>query len=122
MTVRKACSYTLSEVNSPYRSLDESPTIVSDRQKLELSRIKSRDSKNPKEHQKYLEDKKQYKKTIKDKKNSFLRKALASKNPKTVNKLQKRIKHEPSEMNNYLAIFQRTLPTKKILKVTLQHL
>ena len=33
--------------------------IVSDRQKLELSRIKSRDSKNPKEHQKCLEDKKQ---------------------------------------------------------------
>ena len=44
------------------------PTI-SDRQKLELSQIKSRDSKNPHEHQKYLEDKKQYKKTIKDKKN-----------------------------------------------------
>ena len=102
------------------------PTTVSDRQKLELSRIKSRDSKNPKEHQKYLEDKKQYKKTIKDKKNSFLRKALASKNPKTVwnsidrilNKQQKRIKHEPSEMNNYLAILQRTLLGKKILKVT----
>ena len=34
------------------------PTIASDRQKLELSRIKSRDSNNPKEHQKYLEDKK----------------------------------------------------------------
>ena len=46
------------------------PTIVSYRQKLELFRIKSRDSKNPKEHQKYLEDKKQYKKTIKGKKNS----------------------------------------------------
>ena len=53
------------------------PTIVSDRQKLELSRMKSRDSKNPKEHQKCLEDKKQYKKTIKDKKNSFFRKALS---------------------------------------------
>ena len=39
------------------------PTIVSDRQKVEISRIKSRDSKNSKEHQKYLEDKKQYKKT-----------------------------------------------------------
>ena len=37
------------------------PTIVSVRQKVELSRIKSRDRKNPKEHQKYLEDKKQYK-------------------------------------------------------------
>ena len=35
------------------------PTIISDRPKLELSRIKSRDSKNPKEHQKCLEDKKQ---------------------------------------------------------------
>ena len=35
------------------------PIIVSDRQKLELSRIKSHDSKNPKEHQKCLEDKKQ---------------------------------------------------------------
>ena len=46
------------------------PTIVSDRQKLELFRIKLRDSKNPKKHQKYLEDKKQYKKTIKGKKNS----------------------------------------------------
>ena len=35
------------------------PTIISDRQKLELPRIKSRDSKNPKEHQICLEDKKQ---------------------------------------------------------------
>ena len=55
------------------------PTIASDRQKLELSQIKSRDSKNPKEHRKYLEDKKQYKKTIQDKKNSFFRKVLSSK-------------------------------------------
>ena len=39
------------------------PTIVSDSQKLELSRIKSRNSKNPKEHQNCLEDKKQYKKS-----------------------------------------------------------
>ena len=60
------------------------PTIVSDHQKLELSRIKSHDNKNPKEHQKYLEDKKQYKKTIKDKENSFFGKAVSSKNPKTV--------------------------------------
>ena len=75
------------------------PTIVGDRQKLEISRIISRDSKSPKQHKKYLEDKKQYKKTIKDKKNSFFRKALSSKNPKTVwnsidrilNKQQKRI-------------------------------
>ena len=84
---------------------------------------KIRDSKNPKEHQKTLEDKKQYKKTIKDKKNFFC-KALSSKNFKTVwssidrilNKQQKRINHEPSEMNNYL---QRILLTNKILKVTL---
>ena len=55
------------------------PTIISNRQKLELSQIKSRDSKNPKEHRKYLEDKKQYKKTIQDKKNSFFRKVLSSK-------------------------------------------
>ena len=76
-------------------------TIVSDLQKLELSRIKSRDTKNPKEHKKYLEDKKQYKKTIRDKKNSFFRKALSSKNSKTIlnsvdhilNKQQKRINH-----------------------------
>ena len=33
------------------------PTIVSDRQRLELSRIKSHDSKISKEHQKYLEEK-----------------------------------------------------------------
>ena len=58
------------------------PTIVSDRQKLELSRIKSRDSKNPKEHQKYLKEKKQYKKTIKDKKNSFFRKVFFFKKSK----------------------------------------
>ena len=50
------------------------PSIIIDRQKLELSRIKSRDSKNPKEHQIYLEDKKQCKETIKDKKNSFFAK------------------------------------------------
>ena len=127
MTVRKACSYTLSEVNSPYRSLDESPTIVSDRQKLELSRIKSRDSKNPKEHQKYLEDKKQYKKTIKDKKNSFFRKVFFSKNPKTVwnsidrilNKQQKRINHEPSELNNYFSNIATNLTNKENAKSNL---
>ena len=97
------------------------PTIVSDRQKLELSRIKSRDSKNPKEHQKYLEDKKQYKKTIKDKRNSFFRKALSSKNPKSVsnsidrilNKQQKRINHEPSEMNNYFSKLAANLSSKE---------
>ena len=55
------------------------PTIVSYRQKLELSRIKSRDSKNPKEHKNYPRVKKQYKKTIKDRKNSFFREALSSK-------------------------------------------
>ena len=84
------------------------PSIVSDRQKLELSRIKSRDSKNRKEHQKHLEYKKQCKKTVKDKKNSVFRKELSSKIPKTVwnsinctlNKQQKRINHESSEMNN----------------------
>ena len=54
-------------------------TSISNRQKLELSQIKSRDSKNPKEHQKYLEDKKEYKKTIQNKKNSFFRKLLSSK-------------------------------------------
>ena len=97
------------------------PTIVSDRQKVEISRIKSSDSKNSKEHQKYLEDKKQYKKTIKDKKNSFLRKALASKNPKTVwnsidrilNKQQKRINHKPSEMNNYFSNLAANLTNKE---------
>ena len=55
------------------------PNIVSYRQKLELSRIKSRDSKNPKEHKNYPRVKKQYKKTSKDKKNSFFREALSSK-------------------------------------------
>ena len=51
--------------------MKKDPSIIIDRQKLELSRIKSRDSKSPKEHQIYLEDKKQRKETIKDKKNSF---------------------------------------------------
>ena len=97
------------------------PTIVSDRKKLELSQIKSRDSKNPKEYQKYLEDKKQYKKTINDKRNSFFRKALSSKNPKsvsnsidrTLNKQQKRINHEPSEMNNYFSKLAANLSSKE---------
>ena len=97
------------------------PTIVSDRQKLELSQIKSRDSKNTKEYQKYLEGKKQYKKTIKDKKNSFLRKALSSKNRKIVwntidrilNKQQKRINHEPSEMDNYFSNLATNLTNKE---------
>ena len=60
------------------------PTIVSGRQILELSQIKSLDSKNPKEHQKYLKDKKQYKKTIKDKKNSFFVKRCHQKIQKIV--------------------------------------
>ena len=59
------CRVKLTHPTTPWM---KDPTI-SDRQKLELSQIKSRDSKNPHEHQKYLEDKKQYKKTIKDKKN-----------------------------------------------------
>ena len=59
------CRVMLTHPTTPWM---KHPTI-SDRQKLELSQIKSRDSKNPNEHQKYLEDKKQYKKTIKDKKN-----------------------------------------------------
>ena len=59
------CRVKLTHPTTPWM---KDPTI-SGRQKLELSQIKSRDSKNPHEHQKYLEDKKQYKKTIKDKKN-----------------------------------------------------
>ena len=106
------------------------PTIVSYRQKLELFRIKSRDSKNPKEHQKYLEDKKQYKKTIKGKKNSFFRKALSSKNLETVwnsidcilNKQQKRINHEPSEMNNYFSNLAANLTNKESTKSNLTSL
>ena len=98
----------------------KNPTIVSDRQKLEQSRIKSRDSKNPKEHQKYLENKKQSKKTIKDKKNSFFRKVLSSKNPKSVsnsidrilNKQQKGVNHEPSEMSNYFSKLAANLTSK----------
>ena len=58
-------------------SLMKDSTIVSDRQKLETSQMKSRDSTYPKEHKKYPEDKKQYKKTIKDKKNSFLHEVLS---------------------------------------------
>ena len=43
------------ELNHPITPWMKDPTIVSDHQKVELSQIKSRDSKNPKEHQKYLE-------------------------------------------------------------------
>ena len=60
------CRVKLTHPTAPWM---KDPTIISDHQKLELSQIKSRNSKNPKEHQKYLEDNKQYKKTIKDKKN-----------------------------------------------------
>ena len=49
------------ELTHPITPWMKDPTIVSDHQKVELSRIKSRDSKNPKEHQKCLEDKKQWK-------------------------------------------------------------
>ena len=109
------------KLTRPVAPWKKDPTIVSDRQKLKLSRIKSRDSKNPKEHQKYLDDKRQYKKTIKDKKNSFLCKALSSKNPTTVwnnidnifNKQQKGINHEPSEMNNYFNNFAANLTNKE---------
>ena len=54
------CRVKLTHPTTPWL---KDPTIISDRQKLELSQIKSRDTKNPKDHQKYLEDKKQYKKT-----------------------------------------------------------
>ena len=104
----------------------KNPTIVGDHQRLELSRIKLCDRKNPKEHQKYLEDKKQYKKTIKDKKTSFLRKALSSKNTKsiqnsidrTLNKKQKRINHEPSEIKDY---FRNLAANRTNKEITLQH-
>ena len=72
------------KLSRPIAPWIKDPTIVSDLQELELSRIKSRNSKNLKEHQKYLEDKKQYKKIVKDQKNSFLRKSLSSKNPTTL--------------------------------------
>ena len=98
------------------------PTIISDRKKLELCQIKSCDSKNPKEHQKYLEGKKQYKKTIKDKRNLFFHKALSSKNPKSVSnsidrtlnkQQQQKINHEPSEMNNYFSKLAANLSSKE---------
>ena len=65
--------------------------------------------------------KKQYKKTIKDKNNSFLCKALSSKNPKTVwnsidrilNKQQKRINNEPSKMSNYFSNLAANLTNKE---------
>ena len=62
------CRMKLTRLIAPWM---KDPNIVSDRQKLELSRIKSRDSKIPKEHQKYLEDKKQYKKLLKIKRTRF---------------------------------------------------
>ena len=118
------------ELTHPITPWMKDPTIVSDHQKVELSRIKSRDSKNPKEHQKYLKEKKQYKKTIKDKKNSFFRKVFFSKNPKTVwnsidrilNKQQKRINHEPSEMNNYFSNLAANLTNKESTKSNLTSL
>ena len=72
------------KLTRPFAPWMKNPTIVGDHQRLELSRIKLCERKNPKEHQKYLEDIKQYKKTIKDKKTSFLRKALSSKNTKSI--------------------------------------
>ena len=68
-----------------------------------------------------MEDKKQYKKIIKDKKNSFFRKALSYKNPKSasnfidhiLNKQQKRINHEASEMNNYFSKLAANLSNKE---------
>ena len=109
------------KLTRPICPLMKDPTIVSDHQKLELSRMKSHDNKNPKEHQKSLEDKKQYKKTIKDKKNSLFGKAVSSKNPKTVwssidrilKKQQKRINHEPFEMNNYFSNLAVNLTKKE---------
>ena len=72
------------KLTCPIAPCMKDPTIVSGHQILELSRIKSLDSKNPKEHQKYLKDKKQYKKTIKDKENSFFAKRCHQKIQKTV--------------------------------------
>ena len=58
-----------------------------------------------------------------------IHKALSSKNPETVwnsidrilNKQQKGINHEPSEMSNYFSSLAANLLTKKVLKVTLHH-
>ena len=124
---RNSCSYSSSEVNSPYPSLDERSYIISDRKKLELCQIKSCDSKNPKEHQKYLEGKKQYKKTIKDKRNLFFRKALSSKNPKSVsNSIDRTLNKQQQKkkiMNHLkgtiiLANLQQIFLAKKVMKVT----
>ena len=58
---------------------------------------------------------------MKDKKNSLLQKALSSKNPKTalhsidgsLNKQQKRINHDPSEINNYSSNLAANLSNKE---------
>ena len=58
------------------------PTIVSDRQKLELSRIKTRDSKNPKEHQNTCKIKSDTRKLLKIKITHFFVKRCHQKIPK----------------------------------------
>ena len=98
------------------------PTIVSDRRKLELSSIKSRDSK-------YMEDKKQCKKTIKDKKLHFFVKRCHHKIPKRYGILlivysisNRKKNHEPSEMNNYFSNLAENLTNKENTKSNLTSL
>ena len=83
------------------------PAIKNCRAQLELSRQQAK--LNPQDKTTYKENLKKYKKRLKEIKNNFFRKSLSSRDPKAVwstihrvlHNQKSRIKHHPSEMNDY---------------------
>lgn len=83
------------------------PAIKNCRAQLELSRQQAK--LNPQDKTTYKENLKKYKKRLKEIKNNFFRKSLSSRDPKAVwstihrvlDNQKSRIKHHPSEMNDY---------------------
>lgn len=97
------------------------PVIIEAGNELNHLRKLSRESYDQSRRKLYQDYKKFYKKKIKEIKNSFLKKSLSSKNPKkvwdTVNRIltnqQKRIRHHPSDMNDYFVNLASDLTLKE---------
>ena len=99
------------------------PEIISAKNHLENLRNTSRDSNHTESsaRQSYQAARNNYKKTIRSKKATLLRKVLSSKNPKevleTVNRIldppKNRIKHDPGDLNRYFTELPSTLTNKE---------
>ncbi|XP_057299344.1 uncharacterized protein LOC130629967 [Hydractinia symbiolongicarpus] len=101
------------------------PAIQDSRNQLEFYRKKAQEDPNYKND--YKEKRTNYRKTLKEIKNSFFKKSLSSKDQKSVwntihrilSNQKTRIKHDPSEMNEYFSNLAANLTGKSNVESTL---